>query len=190
VRGAFDYKNMPKGIYDRNAKKIIKNCLNCGKEFVFNKRRKRFFCSLKCSSFVYGHKLGNKYGGVYGFKKGHKSYFFHHSEATKEKIKESQIGQHHSPNTEYKKGYNHPNWKGGKIKKDGYVMVRVNNHPFTNNRGYVKEHRLVMEKHLGRYLNKKEVVHHINGIRDDNKIENLMLFKNNQEHSKHHRRCL
>jgi len=44
-----------------------------------------------------------------------------------------------------------------------------------------------MEEKLGRYLTKKEVVHHINRITDDNRIENLMLFANSLEHLKHHK---
>ena len=63
-------------------------------------------------------------------------------------------------------------------------MLRALEHPNVNNKGYVFEHRLVMETHLGRLLDRKEVVHHKNGNRSDNQIENLELFANNALHKK------
>ena len=86
-----------------------------------------------------------------------------------------------------RKGENNNFWKGGKINIDGYIYIKVYNHPNKNARGYIAKHRLIMEKNLNRYLTKKEVIHHKNGIRDDNKIENLQLFKNQSEHISFHR---
>jgi hypothetical protein len=70
------------------------------------------------------------------------------------------------------------NWKGGRTKhKAGYVMVRVDGHPrATRSGGYVFEHILVMERALGRHLYQDESVHHINGVRDDNRLANLELW--------------
>jgi hypothetical protein len=82
---------------------------------------------------------------------------------------------------------NNPHWKGGfHYKKCGYKMIYMPNHPFSNQYGYIREHRLVMEKHLGRHLHISEVVHHINGIKSDNRIENLELMNNQSIHARNH----
>jgi hypothetical protein len=77
-----------------------------------------------------------------------------------------------------KTGSGNTAWVGGKISNGhGYVMVYAPNHPTVKGkrRKHVLEHRLVMEKHIGRYLKSDEIVHHINGIKNDNRIKNLML---------------
>lgn len=86
----------------------------------------------------------------------------------------------------HKKGKISNNWKGGRSKKDGYILIWSPTHPH-NKGGYVAEHRLIMEKHIGRILTSKEVVHHINCVVDDNRIENLQLFANNNLHLNHHK---
>ena len=59
---------------------------------------------------------------------------------------------------------------------NGYVLVHLPAHPCANSGGNVLEHRLVMEKHLGRLLAADETVHHINGKRNDNRVDNLELW--------------
>lgn len=67
----------------------------------------------------------------------------------------------------------------------GYVNRKVNWHPKSDKRGYVKEHRLVMEKELGRILNDDEYIHHIDGNRQNNDIQNLRLISA-KEHAQEH----
>ena len=67
----------------------------------------------------------------------------------------------------------------------GYRYIRCPHHPYANVEGYVLEHRLVMEQKIGRYLTPSEIPHHINGIRGDNRPENLELMTR-VEHTVHH----
>ena len=69
---------------------------------------------------------------------------------------------------------NHPMWNGGRcFDKDGYVLIHMPYHKDSTARGYILEHRVVMESYLGRRLKKREVVHHKNGDITDHKRHEL-----------------
>ena len=93
----------------------------------------------------------------------------------------------HGHNRMFKDGKDNPKWKGGRyIGNKGYILIYTPDHPFTNSGNYVFEHRLVMEEHIGRLLTPEEEVHHINGIKTDNRIENLELINNHSQHMRIH----
>ena len=75
-----------------------------------------------------------------------------------------------------RRGEANSKWKGGRCKRGDYIIVHKHRHPKANSRGYVYEHVLVMSEFLGRLVEKGESVHHLNGVRDDNRIENLELW--------------
>lgn len=64
-----------------------------------------------------------------------------------------------------------------KVNSNGYVLIKVGNQ-------FVPEHRLVVEKKIGRLLKPEETIHHIDHDRKNNHIDNLMFFPNQKEHKK------
>jgi len=130
-------------------------------QFVKGKRPK-WICE-KISKATKGKKKSKEF--IENLRKVRTGWKF--SEETKKKLSEQKMGK------------KNPQWKGGRF-GDGHGYIRV------SNRGNRKlEHRFLMEKHLGRKLKKEEHVHHINGIKDDNRIENLIVLKKGIHHSLH-----
>lgn len=139
------YKALPhafkKGMIPWNKGKsnqILKNCLNCNKEFYTRKSYIKIghgkYCSHKCCP------VWNKGTG----------------------------GRHKT--------------------SKGYILTRKPEHPYSYKNGYIKEHRIILENYLGRYLDRKESPHHINHNKDDNRIENLMLFSSHSAHLRYERK--
>lgn len=98
-----------------------------------------------------------------------------HSLETRRKIGDALRGEKRP------RGEKSSSWKGGRTYTRGYVKISRAGHPFADCNGYVMEHRLVVERALGRYLKPNELVHHINQIRDDNRLENLRLVNHHRE---------
>lgn len=119
----------------------------------------RFFKRTEASIFHKARRLG--------LKKDKDATFIHKSE--------SRLGAKSS------------SWKGGrKINKKGHVLVLDKYNPQAERNGYILEHRKVMSEHIGRPLNDGEVVHHINGDKTDNRIENLQLMERGEHTRLHH----
>jgi len=180
-------------------KKFIKICLKCKKTY---KSRYSFaqYCSHKCYlSTLKGRKLSKEWKEKIGksnkvsVKKSweNKEYRKRMSEVHKgkkftlETRKNMSIAQLQRVKRGENSGPNHYNWKGGWSKRAGYIFIYQPHHPHAF-KGYVLEHRLVMEKVLNRFLYPSEIIHHINGIKNDNRPNNLQLFPNKSSHAKYH----
>ncbi|MDA2921712.1 NUMOD3 domain-containing DNA-binding protein [Patescibacteria group bacterium AH-259-L07] len=105
--------------------------------------------------------------------KGHKV-----SDETKRKISIANKGKYI--------GVENPRWRDGKYKNNGYRYFRMPEHPFINIKGYIAEHRYMAECLLGRFLEKIEVIHHIDENKENNLPENLYLFSSESGHRRHH----
>lgn len=82
-------------------------------------------------------------------------------------------------------GVNHPNWNGGRTKRNGYMFVYAPEHPrSTSVRHHIQEHILVWENTHKQYLPEGFVIHHKNGIKTDNRPENLVALRRGKHHSK------
>mgnify|MGYP001565857374 CR=1 FL=1 len=148
---------------EKKTGKIV-NCAYCQKEFYLPKNRLvkigSFCCSLSCSAkfrmqdLIFREKVHSSTRGKIQWNKNKKLPRY--------------------------SGVNHPQWRGGRLRHgDGYILIYIPEHPL-NCKGYVLEHRLVIENHIGRYLTRGETVHHINGIKDDNRVENLQVLSNSE----------
>jgi hypothetical protein len=170
-------------------KKVFDKPVNVS-EKIFIKRK---YCSFQCFSIgIKGHPTSNitKEKISNSIKRIHiERQRRQRDSATKMKIRLGMLGKHNSPETEFTSdkisGQNHPRWKGGKTRYNGYDMIHCPSHPNSRN-GYIPEHHLTIEKIIGRFLKQGEVVHHINGNKLDNRTENLMYFSNESEHQKFH----
>lgn len=156
---------------------LTKKCLGCGNIFekrkCYEKRASINYCSFDCYKKDRTVEIKCRSCG-----KSFKTYKCYVSRGQMRacSMKCRSIGGEHNPH-----------WKGGRrIDDDGYIGLLMPKHPNCSKQGYVLEHRFVMEKKIGRYLKPKEAVHHINEIKNDNRIENLILFANNGEHNRHH----
>ena len=160
----------------------MKLCEYCKKKINYNFGNKKFHrgclklanttntkpCECGCGELIPSYTL---HGDIKRFKKGH-GY-----KLNKEFI--SYVGRI---------GETNPRWNGGKTKTyHGYTYIRCADHPYSNYYGYIAEHRFVIEQFLGRYLYPQELIHHINHIKTDNRLENLILFENGKKHSEFHR---
>jgi hypothetical protein len=175
-----------------------KICLICNKEFSVSPCRENFakFCSYKCYwkdlKNRIPHNKGKKTGLIpkSAFKKGHKTWNkdTHIQTNNALKIWQENGGKVWSKDKKLPQlsGKNHWHWKGGRAKCNGYYYVLQPNHPYADVNGRISEHRLVAEKYLGRFLTSKELIHHINEDKLDNRKENLYLFSNRGIHVAYH----
>jgi hypothetical protein len=89
--------------------------------------------------------------------------------------------------SECRLGEKHPLWKGGSHFHGGYKMILVKDHPLSRpQRSYFPEHRILMERKVGRPLLKRERVHHVDAVKSNNSYDNLVLLRHEFAHRRIH----
>lgn len=104
--------------------------------------------------------------------------------------RQKRTGDLGGPGRKDRSGPGNSNWRGGRVRgghQNRYWKVWQPEHSAADPNGYVLEHRLVMEAHLGRRLTTDEVVHHLNEDPSDNRVENLAVMSQT-EHARLHTR--
>jgi endogenous inhibitor of DNA gyrase (YacG/DUF329 family) len=159
-------------------------CLICGKAFT-RKGKKRLtakYCSMQCRGIANRGLIPKGFAGHYKKTGEYKKCLVCGKEfyvPPSLKLRRFCSIKCRNESQEYLSRFfrkeKHWNWKGGKRLVGGYVYILQPEHPNCNSGGAIAEHRLAMEKALGRYLSENEEVHHKNGIKTDNRIENLEL---------------
>ena len=160
-------------------------CQQCGQEFVTFPSRVKSGRARFCGKACYSKWMSENIRGEAHPRKGKRH--------TPEALAKMKRAKANGPT-----GAAHPSWKGGWYLTKGYVMVALSTlgdeeralyasmAKRSSNRA-IPEHRLVMARHVGRALKRTEVVHHRNGIRKDNRIENLELYSPRAHQLEHHR---
>jgi HNH endonuclease len=162
-----------------------KTCKNCGKTYMGHGLKDQCY---RCYGFI------NKYG-VYNPEHFNRKCKICDLEFFKEKFCKycspicAKKAIAHQKWIEYRKENNidlaipkkfkSPNGSGHR-EPHGYIYINKVDHPNAQKRGRIYEHTFVMSRHIGRALRENETVHHKNGIRDDNRIENLELWHKGQ----------
>lgn len=178
--------------------KVIRKCKFCGKIFKIKpslvKRGQGKHCSNKCRGMNKRKRIKRKCKScgreiqvkLCDIKRGGGKYcskfcFYKTPQSKQSRRKRSLTCR--GINT----GESNGMWNGGKSKNgEGYILILQHHHPYAHAYGYVLEHRIIMENAIGRFLKPTEIIHHINGIKDDNRIENLQLFPGVGEHTRFH----
>jgi len=175
-------KNKKTGRFESYLKDI--KCPICKK--VFHPRTKYIkFCSKECG---YKNRRGKKQSKEAIEKRSKALKGIPRTKEWRKKMSIAMVGNNNGVGNKGKKrpdlaGKKHPGWKGGYwINNGGYKVLES---VYTNGRR-IQEHRYVMEKHLGRKLKKEEHIHHINGNKLDNRIENLQIVSNSEHYYIHH----
>lgn len=170
-------------------------CLFCGKEFYVKpfkiKTGRGKYCSLQCKySAGYSQEICAKISIAH---KGRIPWNIgiSPSEETREKIRQANLGlkkpmwvrvKISKANRGINRGPKNGNWKGGEKRHGKYAYLT------TPSGELIGEHRYVMEKFHNRKLRSDEVVHHINFIRSDNRIENLVVMSKFAHNTLHHKK--